>query len=230
MGVRLEEEAMKTALKKVLGLLMVLSTLAVVAMAGAIVAGLATGRLTGVQMDAIAGILRGARTTGTGSGEEMNLPREREELNEIRQAKAAQEELLGKARLETERKQEELEGIRRDAMRAVADLDAKLKNAEAAEKKLAMEKAAYEEAKSSEGLRKLKEVLEEMDARNAAQMLYGYDLDTTVRVLLAIRKDERAAIIEAMMAMDRQKGLTETTGRAGQILKVMGKATDGTTG
>jgi flagellar motility protein MotE (MotC chaperone) len=127
--------------------------------------------------------------------------------------------------LETERKKMELEVVRRDAQRMVAELDARLKKLDEETKRFETEKRSYQESLASEGLRKLREVLEEMDAGKAAEMLYDYDINTTAKVLGVIRKDERAAILEAILALDKKRGLTEANGRAGQILKLLANPT-----
>jgi flagellar motility protein MotE (MotC chaperone) len=188
----------------------------------------AMGWVSEAQMGDIMAILKGrtARTeTAQGVGGDLGLPREQEALEKVIKAREAQEELSKKLELETARKQAELEGVRLDAQRALAELDAKSKRVNEEAKKFEAEKKAYQEGLAADGVKKLKEVLEEMEAAKAAEMLYEYDINMTVKVLGAVRKDERAAILEAIMDMDKKRGLTSTTGRAGQIIKMMGTPT-----
>lgn len=217
---------MKATMGKVVGLLVVVFAAGFVLIVAGVVLVWATGWVTEGQMREIVVILKGEEPTGTETGKpegvEKALPREREELEAVRKARKAQEEILSKVQLETERKKAELESVRQDAQRAVTELDARVKALKEEEKRFETAKRAYEESLASEGTRKLKETLEEMDAQKAAEMLYGYDLKTAARVLGAMRKEERAAIIEATFDMDKKRGLTDATGRAGQIIRELG--------
>ena len=187
----------------------------------------ALGWVSGAQVREAVAILRGTgetEKTPTMRGSIEELARQRELLETVTRAREAQEERLKKLQLETERKGSELEGVRQDATRAVAELEAKSRALKEERKAFEAQKSEYERSLASEGLRKLREALEEMDSAKAAEMLYEYDLKTTVRVLGGMRKDGRAAILEAIYDLDRKKGLTDAKGRAGEILRMLGSA------
>ena len=188
-----------------------------------VLGGLATGRLNGERFGAALAALRG-ETRGEESAAmtpELEMPREAEALEAVKRARTEQEELLGKLSLETERKQIELDAIRRDGRRATQEMERKQKEFEEARARLERERSEWTETLASDGLRKVKEALEEMDAAKAAELLYEHDLTTTVQLLGSMRRHERATILEAIITLDRRKGLTETTGRAGQIMRML---------
>jgi len=217
---------------KVVGLVTVIFAACFAVIVVLVLAGWATGWLNGEKVDGVVAVLKGkTETVEEAAGAktpELALPREEEILATVRRAREAQEEQLRTLQLEAERTRLELEGVRQDARRAVAEMEGQARKLADEKKRFEAAKSAWETSLASEGLRKLKETLEEMDATKAAEMLYGYDLGTTVKVMGVIRRDGRAAILEAILAMDKQKGLTESTGRAGQIMRLLGNPAAGT--
>ena len=216
---------MRTSMLRLARVLVAIFAAGFVAIAGVLAVTWAMGWVSETQMEDIMAILRG-RTTRTETAQnvsgDLGQQREQEALEKVIKARQQAEDRKKQVELETELTKAELEGVRLDAQRAMAELDAKSKRVNEEAKKFEAEKRAYRESMAAEGLRKMKETVEEMDAPKAAEMLYDYDINMTVKVLGAVRKDERAAILEAIMDMDKKKGLTSTTGRAGQIMKMMG--------
>ena len=134
----------------------------------------ATGWVTEAQMSDIMTILRGETLEQPQVVEPVSgdlLARERALLEIVTKTRKAQEEDRRAVELELERKKTEFQVVRQDAQRMIRELEAKLEELTRQKKRFQAERLAYQESLTSEGLRKLKEVLESLDATEAAQKL-----------------------------------------------------------
>ena len=186
----------------------------------------AMGWVTAEQVSDIRAILRGETLERPEITEpvieDAEIARERALLETLTKARKAQEEDRRAVELDLERRKAEFQVVRQDAQRMMRQLDAKLKELTREKEQFRAEKEAYQESLASEGLRKLKEVLEALDASEAAQMLYDYDMATTVNLLRSLKRSVRADILSETHKLDRTRGLQAGEGRATQILKMLG--------
>ena len=217
---------MKALPAKLVVLVLVTFSAAFLMIIVAVVMTWAMGWVTKDQMSDIHAVLRGETLERPEVAEpvsdDLEVARERALLETVTRARKAQEELLRGLELEVERKKTGLQVVRQDAQQMVRELEAKLKKLAREKERFEARKQAYQDSLASEGLRKLKEVLEALDASEAAQMLYDYDLATTVNLLGSLKKSVRADILSETHKLDRTRGLRSGEGRATRILKMLG--------
>lgn len=214
---------MKATLAKLVGLLLVMFAAGFLAIAVGLVLTLSMGWVTDAQVDDMVSILKGQALAPTEVPEEkeedLEVPREREALEAARNARQAQEELCKRIELEIERKKAELQTARQDAQQIIIELDRKLKKLTNETKQFEEAKLTYRDSLASEGLKKLREALENMSEKEAAEMLYDYDITTAVKLLRAFKKDKRGDVLSKILKLDKSRGLP--VGRAAQIMKLL---------
>ncbi len=214
---------MKATLAKLVGLLLVMFAAGFLAIVAGVVLTLSMDWVTDAQIDDMVSILKGQTLAPPEvpevKEEDLEVPREREALEAARNARQAQEELCKRIELEIERKKAELQTARQDARQIITELDKKLKELTAETKQFEAAKLAYRDSLASEGLKKLKEALENMSEKEAAEMLYDYDITTAVKLLRAFKKDKRGDVLSQILKLDKTRGLP--VGRAAQIMKLL---------
>jgi hypothetical protein len=192
-------------------------------------AGFATRVITVEKVGVIVKVLRGEPGTQgsrAGAAKETTGRYEMEALDEARRAVQElreQEELwtvkLNERRGDMKKLEADAAGIRRE-------LTNRAEAAAAAETAFREEKAAYAAKVRGEGFKKLAAAFQNMNERDAARLLYEWDIRDAAEMVKALDGDQRAKVIVEIAKRDR---LTENVGKegkegkAGKLMKLIGR-------
>jgi hypothetical protein len=142
-----------------------------------------------------------------------------EALREKQRAVAALESQEAGLGLRLNDRRAELSRIESDAARMVRDLTARADTVARSEKAFADAKAAREKLVHSADFRRQVEMFSNLNSRDAARFLYGYDAPLALELLKALDADVRASIVAEIDRLDRAPENSGREPKAGALLK-----------
>jgi flagellar motility protein MotE (MotC chaperone) len=196
-------------------------------------AGFATRVIT---VEKIRGIVKVLREEPAAQGTKAGAAKDttgRYEMEAVDEAKRAVQELREQEELWTVKLNErrgDMKKLEADAARMRRELTERAQTAAAGETALAEEKASYAAQLRGEGFRKLVATFQNMNEKDAARLLYDWDIRDAAEVVKALDSDQRAKVIVEMGKRDRLSENSGKEGKAGKLMKLIGKGeTEGLT-
>jgi|GEM_PF-7033113 flagellar motility protein MotE (MotC chaperone) len=188
--------------------------------------GFATRVITVQKLGMIAKVLREeAGTPGSRAGAPKDTAG-RYEMEAMDEARRAVQELREQEELWTVKLNErrgDMKKLEADAARIRKELTDRAQAEAGAEKAFREEKAAYAAQLRGEGFKKLVAAFQNMNERDAARLLYGWNNGEAAEVLKALDGDQCAKVIVEIGKRDRLAENSGKEGKAGKLMKSIGR-------